>query len=295
MQTILITGSNGFIGSNIVKQLSVNYRIIECGTKPYASNKNKNRYIQWHIGYENEPETLQNTRIHTIIHAAAATPHNSTNKNIIQSNCTGTLQIAECAKQHAVRNVIYISGLTVVGHNHTVPITEDTPVHPSTTYQATKAAGEAIINQLSTDNIRPIILRVPSPIGPRMPEHTILPVFIKDVLLHENIKIQGKGTRKQNYLDVRDMAYAIEKILQNDQIQGIYNIGANNIISNLELAKLCNRTLNGNSVITHTGKPDPDDHTDWTTKDEKLRKIIGNYQKITLQQSIIDIANQILL
>ena len=293
MKTILITGSNGFIGSNIMKQLSSQYNIIECGTKSHSRNNNQNQYIKWNLGYEDEPKTLKYQHIDIIIHAAAATPNKATPENMIRSNCLGTAQITTAAKKHNVQKVIYISGLTVVGNLHPTPITEKTPIHPSNIYQMTKASGESVILELEKDHITPIILRVPSPIGPNMPQHTILPTFIDNVLRKKPIFIQGQGKRKQNYLDIRDMNKVIEQIIQIENISGIYNIGANNIITNIHLAKLCNSTLHGSSKIIYTHIPDPEEGINWTTDDTKLRKQIGNYQKIPLQQSIIDIAKSI--
>lgn len=53
----------------------------------------------------------------------------------------------------------------------------------------------------------------------------------------EDIVINVKGTRRQNYIDVRDIAQAIEKLLITPNAVGVYNIGSDVTIFNIELAK----------------------------------------------------------
>ena len=290
METVLITGSNGFIGSYIAETLikSNHYRVIGCGRRNVPHNRADMEYVRWNIGYEADPPNLP-CRIDHIIHAAAVTPNAVPAEVMIQTNCTGTFSVAEYARRNKISSIIYLSGITVVGKHHTTPITEDSPVRPSTLYHSTKAAGEAIISQLS--GIRTVIVRAPSPIGPGMPQTTILPVFINNAKNNLPLNIYGTGSRKQNYIDVRDLASAIKRLLRDETAKGIYNAGSKNVISNIDLARLCIQTLNSTSPIVYTGTPDREDNLDWTTDDYRLRSQIGNYQITSLRQSIIDIAS----
>ena len=122
-----------------------------------------------------------------------------------------------------------------------------------------------------------------------MPQTTILPVFINNALAGHDIYVYGQGTRKQNYLDVRDLTTVVDKLLHQKNTLGVFNVGSKNIISNIDLAKLCIKILKSKSRIIHT-QEDTFDEIDWTTSDKRLRTWIGDYQNTSLEQSIFDIA-----
>lgn len=293
MNRILVTGSNGYVGRNIVDILAQKNFIIGTGRQKDAQG-NCEKYIKWDLNYDEIPESLRSEKIDCIVHAAASLDKNELSEELIYTNCLGTFKIVKLAKECGVKFLIYISGLPVVGNFHDVPIVENVPVVPTSMYHATKAAGELIISQAMNFGIKVTSLRVPSPIGPGMPKNTIVPVFIQRALRGEIIVLQGRGTRKQNYIDVRDLGEAIDRIVEEEGINGIFNVGAMNIISNKELASLCIDCLKSNSSVAFSGKVDCLDDIDWTTDDSKLRTAIGEYQTYTMTQSIRDIARDFL-
>ena len=290
MKKILVTGAKGFLGRNIVKNLKDDNDVTGCG-RTMPEDTDIYRYVHWNICDGYEPVKLLGEDFDVIIHAAASLDKNNLSEELIKTNIEGTFNVMRFAIEHSVKTVIYISGLPIIGDTHQVPITENIAINPGTLYHATKAAGESIINQCRHYGIRVVVLRVPSPIGPDMPNNTIVPILIQHALKGEDIQIWGKGTRKQNYLDIRDCANAIKLILENELVDGVYNIGAKNIVSNYELATTIIKLLKSNSRITLSGE-DSSDLVDWTTDDSKLRKLIGEYQQFSISQSISDIANE---
>lgn len=288
MKNILVTGANGFVGRNVVSYLSKSANIIGCGTKDKSLSV-CNDYYLWDIATGEEPIELKRKSIDCVVHVAASLDKNNSSDTLLKTNCFGTFNIYKSAIEHNVESIIYISSLPIVGKAHGVPITEMDQLDPQTMYHATKAAGEFIVAQASHAGIRTISLRLPSPIGPGMPVNTIVPMFVRQALSGTNIKLLGKGSRKQNYLDVRDLSRAITNIINTKEINGVYNVGSKNIISNRDLAQLCIELTHSCSEIITYGD-DPSDGEDWTTDDSKLRNIIGDYQLISMEQSIKDIA-----
>lgn len=211
---ILITGSNGFIGRNIAKELDTENYIIGCGTKEKSIIK-VDEYIQWDIADRGIPKTLSDMEIDIIVHAAASLDKDDGNENLVKVNCLGTHQVYSLARRIKVKKVIYLSGIPIIGEPKKIPITENADINPGTMYHATKAAGEYILNQLIKDGINVIDLRITSPIGPGMPVKTIVPIFLKQALNGENVMLSGKGNRRQNYIDVRDIGFAVKKIIDN--------------------------------------------------------------------------------
>lgn len=284
---ILITGTNGFIGGWIVDGLKDNHNIIGCGTKEKSSSS-VNHYVKWIIGHEEIPKELLNAEIDVVIHAASVIDEDDDNLELSYANLLGTHQIIKLCRKIECKIAILISSIPIVGNPGNEIIRETSIPNPPTMYHATKAAQELMFYQLKNRNIRNVILRIPSPIAPIMHKKTIFTTFMEKALRNEDIIINGKGTRRQNYIDVRDMAQVIEKILIASEAQGIYNLASNVTVSNAELADKCVRISESNSKILYSGEHSPDDNQIWNIDISKLKRDIGFEQKFTIEQTISD-------
>lgn len=284
---ILITGSNGFVGSGLAAELKKTNTIIGCGSRAEATN-DVDQYIQWNLSTEECPSVLRQMSIDVIIHAAACLDKNDDNPELITTNCLGTHRIYQLAIDKKVRKVIYISGAPVIGIPKENPITEEHEINPQSMYLATKMAGELIFNQLPKVGIDVINLRVPSPIGPGMPEKTIVPIFLRNALSGKDITLSGKGTREQNYIDVRDIAGAIQNCIDTERVCGTFNLGADKPVSNYDLAEKCIEVTKSTAKVGFSGKEDFSDGQIWNLDSSKLKQAVGYEQKISLEQSLQD-------
>jgi nucleoside-diphosphate-sugar epimerase len=113
--------------------------------------------------------------------------------------------------------------------------------------------------------------------------------MIENALSDRPLVLYGEGSRRQNYVDVRDIASAIEKCISTRQ-GGIFNIGGMSSISNKELAETCIRCLGSQSVIEYAGKPDPEEGINWEVSIAKARKLIGYEPALSIEDSILGIA-----
>lgn len=288
---ILITGSKGFIGHNLADILANGNDVISTGRGPSLSAGPKN-YFSWDLAEESVPWEQIPHDLDVIVHVAASLSPNNMDEGLIATNCLGSHRIYQLAKTSNVKRVFYISSVPVIGIPRSLPITEEHPLQPRTMYHVTKLAGEMILDQLLYDGIEVVHLRIPSPIGPGMPVKTILPIFIKNALNGEKINIIGKGGRRQNYLDVRDLANLLCGCLDKEGIAGVYNIAAPETVSNLELAELCIKLTGSMSEIGFLDKEDEAEGQVWDVDTSKAADKLGFCQQYTIQQSIADIANE---
>lgn len=285
---VLVTGSNGFVGGIIAEHLKQKHYIIGVGTKEKSSHT-VDRYIRWDIARDEINEDLLPDRIDVIIHAAANKDIDDASLDLSYVNCLGTQRVFNLALKKEVDKVFYISGAPIIGTPVVHPITEDHPEQPNTMYHATKLAGEVLLNPLNKHGIENINLRVSSPIGPEMPVKSILPLFIKKVMAGENVTINGKGTRRQNYIDVRDIAKTIEKNFEKNDIAGTYLMTSDTTLSNVELAQKCINIIGGSSIIEYTGQPDISDGQNWDYDNAYVKAKLGFKQSYDIDDSIIDI------
>ncbi len=288
MSQILITGVNGFVGRNIARALLRTDNTI-WGTSQGAQSSviDSAHYISASLGEGGFVEQLLSScsNLDVIIHNAASLSHDDADRGLIDVNCSGIMQMCELARKTNCKKIIYISSIPVIGTPLFLPITEEHPVNPPTLYHSTKVFGEYAFNLLTKLGVTVINLRLPSPIGADMPQNKIFSVFVEKCLKGENITLLGKGGRVQNYIDVDDIAIAVQKSI--DCVQsGTFNIAHPRSLSNLELAEICKKLIPSATEITLNGLIDADENVKWIVSTQKAHKILGFVASSTIEESI---------
>lgn len=289
---VLVTGVTGLVGKAIANKLvSLSYQIIGIGRKDSANLDFPIEYYKTDIANLDDLSYVMDvTHPDIIIHCAASISNDNLAKELIDANVRGTTNLINIAIEYSVKKFIYISGLPIIGIPQECPITEEHSVYPPTTYHLTKYFGELLLENLAK-TMDYIILRLPSPVGVGMPNNKILTVFISKCLKHENLTLLGKGGRMQNYIDVRDIANAVECSIQSNT-KGIYNIAAEQSYSNYELAKMCKLVLQSKSDIFFNGV-DADEDIKWVYSTQKAKDFLRFLAVIPLEQTIRDIAHSL--
>lgn len=284
---ICIIGVNGFIGKYMVKELSKcnKFNIIGIGNKCNYEGEENIQYIQADIKNNDFANYVSNQLddIDVIIHLAAHLSFNN-DEELIQTNITGTLHICELANIMNVGQLIYMSSIPVIGSPLILPITEEHPTNPITLYHTSKLAGENVVNNCCNIDITKTIVRISSPIGVGMRKDTILSTFINKCKVGEDIIVFGKGTREQNYIDVRDISKGVMQILK-EKPQGVYNLCSHRCISNVKLAELCIKHTGSDSRIIFQGN-DSHDGVKWCISIDKAKRIFGFYPAYEISETI---------
>ena len=294
---ILITGVNGFVGLNIVDMIFLMGKHQLIGTDLTATHIGNNNieYIKSDIGSNTFIQDILKKvdECDVIIHVAASLDKDPLSENVIRINCNGAQKILEIALKMKCKRIIYISGVTVIGKPIITPITEEHLTYPENTYQATKLFGEHMILMADKFNVKSTVLRVSAPIGYNMPNNRFLKTVIMNCIKNLDILVYGKGMRRQNYVDVRDVGSIICKLLESEDT-GIFNIGGNRSYTNLDVIKLCKQLTNSSSNIIFNDVTDPEESYDWELSINKARKVLGYNPQYELKDSIVDIKNYIM-
>jgi len=220
-----------------------------------------------------------------IVHCAASMAKGLTDLALSHANCAGTQQVIRLASLLGAQRLVYISSVPVIGRPGQLPVTEKHPTSPPTAYHASKLFGEHIVRLAGGAGITTASLRLTSPVGPGTPPGRIFSEFAARARRGETLLLAGRGGRRQNYVDIRDIARAVGQCV-NSEASGVFNIAGENSCSNLELAERCIQALASSSLITFSGAADPDESLAWEVSIEKARESFGYRPACSIEDSI---------
>lgn len=257
---ILVTGSGGFIGGNIIRQaihsensyyLSSIDRVRE---SHIISTIYKNKDHSFNIADINDIHTLKiiftKEKPHVVIHAAVE-PENS--PMFLQSNILGTQNIIKTCLEFNSK-LLYLSTDHIYGSLKTEQEptwTENSPINPQTPFATSKTAAELLIK--TTKGLKYTIARLSNNYGPWQTSDKLIPKIIKNIAI-KNIPttIYGQGTHIRDWTHVHDTCYALFKIIDNWKDNEIYNISANQEFMNMEIFQIiCNVLTKGHELISY--------------------------------------------
>lgn len=286
IERILVTGVNGFIGTYVAKHLRDEGKIVYGVSRKEMPGAYCSEIVLADISADGFVDTVIDSisKCDAIIHLAANLDMKGSAQTIL-TNCMGTYNICKLANYWNIKKIVYMSSIPVIGIPQNIPITEEHPVEPGTLYHITKYTGELIVRNCCNMGIGQVIIRIPSPVGFGMNGSTLLSIILKKCLLNEDIILYGKGLRKQNYVDVRDICHAISKSLTSDY-SGLINIAGEESITNYDLSKKCIELTKANSRIIFNGMEDREEHCIWDVSIERAKDKISYTPQFSLDDSI---------
>ncbi|HPO17383.1 MAG TPA: NAD(P)-dependent oxidoreductase [Candidatus Hydrogenedentes bacterium] len=290
--TIMVTGSSGLIGEAIACYLDqAGHAIVGISRRKSSTLPERILQIEADITSPLFIDTIlrEAPPCDVIVHAAADRNSDPFATSATATNCLGTQQVLAVAHAWPATAFLFLSGVAVIGIPKEIPITEEHPAHPLSAYLAAKLYGEHLVNATRRSKVPDAIFRISAPIGAHMPRERILSVFIERALTGHVITINGTGARRQDYVDVRDIAQAVENWIAHP-VKGLFNIASGHAISNLDLAKRCISLVQSSSRVEFTGKPDPADTQAWEVAIEKAKRAFNYQPAYTLEKSILHIA-----
>ena len=181
--------------------------------------------------------------VDTVVNFAAETHVDRSIKDpaaFIRNNVIGAEVLLSAARAHGVRRFVQIGTDEVYGSlGSSGRFTEDSPLQPNNPYSASKAAADLLARSFHrTYGMDTVITRCSNNYGPfQFPEKAI-PVFIGNALEDRPIPVYGDGLHVRDWLHVEDHCRAIEIVLDRGRPGEVYNIGGNNEMPNIEMARL---------------------------------------------------------
>lgn len=262
MQTFLITGGAGFIGSNFIRYLFKKYddiKIINLDKLTYAGNPDNLKDVDTHPGYrfvkgdicdEKIVEPLVKEADVVINFAAESHVDRSIGKpdDFIRTDVFGTFVLLEAARKFSIEKFIQISTDEVYGSTLGESFRETSPLMPSSPYSASKAGADRLaFSYFVTYDMPVLITRCSNNFGPYQYPEKLIPLFVTNALENKNLPIYGDGKNVRDWIYVADHCSAIDVVLRKGSDGEVYNIGAGNEKNNLEITRF---------ILDKLGKPD---------------------------------------
>lgn len=275
---ILVTGSDGFIGSHVVETLIEQGKSVRAfclynsfGSKGWLEESSlfqqaveDGQAEVWFGDIRDAENVMQAAKgVDTILHLAAliAIPYSYVSpRSYVETNVTGTLNVLEAARRHGVRRVVQTSTSEVYGTPETVPILETNALKGQSPYSATKIAADKLCESYALSFETPVVVLRPfNTYGPRQSLRAVIPTILAQLLAGANEVKLGDLTPKRDFTFVKDTAAAFAATVDADLTPGtVVQLGTGEAVSIGETFDLCAEVTNTEArVVSETDRIRP--------------------------------------
>lgn len=255
---IIVTGGAGFIGGNFIHYMLekyLDYEIVCLDKLTYAGNMETlepvmnnshfkfikadiaNREAVFQIFEVEKPNIIVNFAAESHVDRSIENP-----SIFLQTNIMGTQVLLDACRKYGIDRYHQVSTDEVYGD---LPLdrpdlffTEETPIHTSSPYSASKASADLLVQAYyRTFGVPITISRCSNNYGAYHFPEKLIPLMIANALNDKPLPVYGTGENVRDWLYVEDHCSAIDLIIHKGRVGEIYNIGGHNERTNLEVVQ----------------------------------------------------------
>lgn len=304
METILVTGGAGFIGSNIAEELVARgYRVVvlddlssgRLDTIDHLLHHKNFTFIRGSVLDSGLVRSIMKTyQISGVSHQAAIA---SVGKSIIdpvktiEANITGTANLFDIAAESCCRRIVFASSCAVYGDGPEPLKNEKMGLNPKSPYAVSKAAKEMLARTFCDLHAIEIVgLRYFNVYGKRQSVQSdygaVIPAFIMKAVRNEPLPIEGDGLQTRDFVYIRDVVQAnLLGLTMKNVTGGCFNVGSGTSINILDLATIIIKSAKSTSRVIHK-PPRPGDIRTSRADIENAKKILGYAPAYTIHQGL---------
>jgi dTDP-glucose 4,6-dehydratase len=300
---ILVTGGAGFIGSNFIRYVLSkysHYHVLNLDKLTYAGNLDNLSDVERHPNYRfvkgdicdaDLVNRIAGAGVDAIVHFAA---ESHVDRSIYdpavftKTNVLGTQVLLESALKFKVERFIQISTDEVYGSlGQDGSFVESSPLRPNSPYSASKASADLLVRAYSeTFGLPAIITRCTNNYGPYQFPEKLIPLFVTNAFLDQELPIYGDGLNVRDWIHVEDHCKALDAILQKGKAGEIYNIAGGNEKANLEITHLILSILDKPESLVKHVKDRPAHDRRYSLDCSKIMRELGWKPEIPFQEGI---------
>ncbi|HIT53516.1 MAG TPA: dTDP-glucose 4,6-dehydratase [Candidatus Fimivicinus intestinavium] len=296
LKNILVTGGAGFIGGNFIHYLlkkRQDYRIVCLDALTYAGNLEtlepllgdaRLRFVHGDITdraavyrlFEEEGfDAAVNFAAESHVDRSIDTP-----EIFLKTNILGTQVLLDACNKFGTKRYHQVSTDEVYGD---LPLdrpelffTEETPLHTSSPYSASKASADLLVMAYYRTYGTPVtISRCSNNYGPYHFPEKLIPLMILNALEEKPLPVYGDGKNVRDWLYVEDHCRAIELILEKGRVGEVYNIGGHNERQNIDVVRTILKALGKSEDLIVFVKDRPGHDRRYAIDPAKIHRELG--------------------
>ncbi len=296
MKNILVTGGAGFIGGNFIHYLMKNRqdcRIVCLDALTYAGNletlapvlgDSRLRFVHGDItDREAVYRLFEEEHFDAVVNFAAESHVDrsiDTPEIFLKTNILGTQVLLDACNKFGTGRYHQVSTDEVYGD---LPLdrpelffTEETPLHTSSPYSASKASADLLVMAYHRTYGTPVtISRCSNNYGPYHFPEKLIPLMILNALEERPLPVYGDGKNVRDWLYVEDHCHAIALILEKGRVGEVYNIGGHNERQNIEVVRTILKALGKSEDLIAFVKDRPGHDRRYAIDPAKIHRELG--------------------
>ena len=288
---ILVTGGLGFIGSNFIRRLVkegnetlvLNLDSMSYGSSPSnledLVHESRYRFVRGDIVNPNTIKPLIG-EVDAIVNLAAETHVDrsiSSGVSFVRNNIVGVSTLLEEVRR-SDREIPFVQVGTDEEYGDALrgSSTEESPLHPSSPYAASKASASMLVAAYArTYGLDVKITRCTNNYGPRQFPEKLIPKSIIRSHLGLKVPVYGDGLNSRDWIHVEDHCEALELVLWKGKPGSVYNVAGGSELANLELVRMILKVMDKPESMIEFVEDRPGHDRRYSLDDEKIRMELG--------------------
>ena len=262
METVLVTGGCGFIGSCFVRMLirETGYRVINLDALTYAGNLANVEEVAHHPRYRfvrgriEEPELARElcAQADYLVHFAAESHVDRSIHDaspFVTTNVLGTQVLLDAARAGGVKRFVHVSTDEVYGSlgPDDPPFTEEHPLAPNSPYAASKAGSDLLVRAAWRTHRQPVVItRCSNNYGPYQFPEKLIPLMTINAMEGRELPVYGDGRNIRDWIHVEDHCRGVLAAMERGRVGEVYNLGGRCERRNIDIVR---------SILEILGRP----------------------------------------
>lgn len=297
MSRALITGSSGFVGSYLTRNLlAKNWQVAGFDILP---KNNLENFFQGELKDKNAIAHALNEFKPDIVFHLAGLIKSDEPQELYASNVQATVTLLETVVESNLKpEIVLASSSAVYGlTSGKKKITEISQIRPVTHYAVSKAAQELVALRYFDAGLLPVkIIRMFNLLGPEQSPALACSSFARQIALAEKHGkdeiFTGNLDALRDFVDVRDAVRAFEMIAENGTVGEIYNVCSGKVVSLKQcLSEMMSQSQKQLSARVDAEKIQTNDIPIQVGSYQKIKKACGWSPQISLKESLKDLLN----
>lgn len=298
MINILVTGAAGNVGSALTDRLVKNKDYFVVGVDNLLTGSprklpaaNNFRFIKADVNRLDDLGAIMGSRAFTYVFNYAAVvgvQRTLENPVMVLNDIQGIRNVLELSKNTLVKRVFFSSSSEVYGEPVEFPQNENTtPLNSRLPYAVVKNVGEAFLRSYHREyGLDYTIFRFFNTYGPRQSEDFVISKFLSRALEGNDLTVYGDGSQRRTFCYIDDNIEVSVRCMEQDKsVNDVINIGSDEEITILELAKKIIQITGSKSKIVHLPPLPEGDMTRRKPDNTKMRAILDR-PLISLEEGI---------